>query len=102
MAPNCQPKLDATQELDLDGITMYQELIGELHWATEMGGVDILFEQLLRICGFLKYTGTLILLTCQYLQTSSRTIHMSLKNSIATQRNYYHITCHSLAETQSG
>ena len=72
MAPNYRPELDATQELDLDGITMYQELIGELRWATEMGRVDILFElsilsayqasprqghldQLLRIYGYLKY-----------------------------------------------
>jgi hypothetical protein len=30
--------------LDADGVKMFQELIGELCWATEMGRVDILFE----------------------------------------------------------
>jgi hypothetical protein len=72
MTPGYRPELDSTQELDADGITMYQELIGELRWATEMGRVDILFElailsayqasprqglfdQLLKIYGYLKH-----------------------------------------------
>jgi hypothetical protein len=39
-----KPELDTSQELDADGVKMFQELIGELRWATEMGRVDILFE----------------------------------------------------------
>ena len=65
------PELDATKELDHDGITMYQELIGKLCWAIEIGIVDILHkvsvlsayqvsprerhsEQILHIFAFLK------------------------------------------------
>jgi hypothetical protein len=44
MTPGYRPELDSTQELNPDGITMYQELIGELCWATKMGRVDILFK----------------------------------------------------------
>jgi hypothetical protein len=32
-----KPELDASQELEADGITMFQEIIGTLQWATEMG-----------------------------------------------------------------
>jgi hypothetical protein len=38
------PELDVTEELDEQGITFFQELIGILRWATEIGRVDILFE----------------------------------------------------------
>lgn len=38
------PELDGTSELNPDDITMYQELIGELRWAIEIGRVDILYE----------------------------------------------------------
>ena len=37
---------DATSELDAKDITMFQELIGEPIWATEIGRVDILHEVL--------------------------------------------------------
>ena len=65
------PELDATHELDKDDVVFYQEIIGMLRWATEIGRVDILFEvallsqymanpreghmeQLLHIIAFLK------------------------------------------------
>ncbi|MEM7003142.1 MAG: Ty1/Copia family ribonuclease HI, partial [Pseudomonadota bacterium] len=38
------PELDGTAELDSDRLTLYQELIGVLRWATEIGRVDILHE----------------------------------------------------------
>jgi hypothetical protein len=73
-----KPELDASQELDADGVTMFQEIIGELRWATEMGRVDILFElailssyqasprqghldQALHIYGYLKHKPKLTL-----------------------------------------
>jgi hypothetical protein len=39
-----KPELDESNKLDKNGITMYQELIGELRWAIEIGRVDILHE----------------------------------------------------------
>ena len=39
-----RPEIDATAELDANDITMFQELIGELRWSTEIGRVDILHE----------------------------------------------------------
>ena len=44
MSSDYTPELDVTEELDQGGITMYQELIGELRWAIEIGRVDILHE----------------------------------------------------------
>ena len=38
------PELDVSEELDDKGVTFFQELIGILRWATEIGRVDILFE----------------------------------------------------------
>ena len=38
------PELDAMEELQNDEVNYYQELIGILHWATEIGRVDILHE----------------------------------------------------------
>ena len=38
------PELDATKELQSDEVNYYQELIGILHWATEIGWVDIFHE----------------------------------------------------------
>ena len=66
-----RPELDATAELKAGGVQWYQELIGMLRWAVEIGRVDILFEtaimskhmalpreghleQLLHIYGYLK------------------------------------------------
>ena len=65
------PELDAASELKADGLQWYQELIGMLRWAVEIGRVDILLEtalmskhmamprqghleQLLHIYGYLK------------------------------------------------
>ena len=44
MSSDYKPKLDATAELEPYGITMYQDLIGELRWAIEIGRVNILHE----------------------------------------------------------
>ena len=72
MVQSYKPELDESDELDSNGITMYQELIGELRWAIELGRVDILheisilstyqasprqghLEQLLHIFAFLKH-----------------------------------------------
>jgi len=38
------PELDITEELSSDDMTFFQELIGVLRWATEIGRVDILLE----------------------------------------------------------
>ena len=38
------PELDITEELSEQDVTFYQELIGVLRWATEIGRVDILLE----------------------------------------------------------
>ena len=46
MSSDHKPELDATSELDPYGITMHQELIGELGWAIKIGRVDILHEVL--------------------------------------------------------
>ena len=39
-----QPELDTTAELKSDGVQYYQEMIGMLRWAVEIGRVDILLE----------------------------------------------------------
>ena len=38
------PEMDVTEELDDNDVTYFQELIGVLRWATEIGRVDILLE----------------------------------------------------------
>jgi hypothetical protein len=38
------PELDGSLELDADDTQYFQEIIGMLRWATELGRVDILFE----------------------------------------------------------
>ena len=42
MSYDYRPELDARADLDTDDITMIQELIGELRYATYIGGIDIL------------------------------------------------------------
>lgn len=66
-----KPELDSTGELKADELQSYQEMIGSLRWAIELGRVDILLEvsimskhlalpreghleQLLHIMGYLK------------------------------------------------
>ena len=39
-----KPELDTTPELKADGVQFYQELIGVLRWAVEIGRLDILLE----------------------------------------------------------
>jgi hypothetical protein len=78
MSSNYIPELDDTEELSSDEITMYQELIGILRWAIEIGRVDIAtevsllsayqaaprqghLEQVIRIFGYLKRKSNLTL-----------------------------------------
>lgn len=44
MTHNYRPEMDDSEELDSDGITTFQELIGILRWGVEIGRVDILTE----------------------------------------------------------
>ena len=44
MSSDYRPELETSAELKCDGIQMYQELIGVLRWAVELGRVDILLE----------------------------------------------------------
>ncbi len=44
MNNNYSPELDVTEELDDGDVNFFQELIGVLRWATEIGQVDILLE----------------------------------------------------------
>ena len=44
MLSDYKTELNSTSGLELDGITMYQELIGELGCEIEIGRVDILHE----------------------------------------------------------
>ena len=39
-----KPELDCTCELKADGVQRYQEIIGSLRWAIELGRLDILLE----------------------------------------------------------
>ena len=71
LATDYHPELEATPELKSDGIQTYQEYVGMLRWAVELGRVDILLEtslmstylampreghlqQIYRIFGYLK------------------------------------------------
>ena len=66
-----KPEMDCTAELKAEGVQQYQEIVGQLRWAVELGRVDILLEtslmssylampreghleQLLHIVGYLK------------------------------------------------
>jgi hypothetical protein len=44
MSASYYPELDTSPELDADDITLYQEIIGMVRWATELGRVDIVHE----------------------------------------------------------
>ena len=44
IASGYHPSEDTTRELDADGMRYFQELIGVLRWAVELGRVDILLE----------------------------------------------------------
>ena len=50
LASNYRPELESSPELSKsDEIQVYQELIGVLRWAVELGSVDILLETLLML-----------------------------------------------------
>jgi hypothetical protein len=44
LSTDYRPELEVSPELKSDGIQLYQELIGVLRWAVELGRVDILLE----------------------------------------------------------
>jgi hypothetical protein len=44
MRSDYHPSDDTTQELNADGVKLYQECIGVLRWAVEIGGLDIFLE----------------------------------------------------------
>ena len=44
MTVGYRPERDVSAELTTDGVRRYQELIGVLRWAAELGRVDILLE----------------------------------------------------------
>ena len=44
LSNNYKPELDTSQELKADGVVEYQELVGVLRWAVELGRVDINLE----------------------------------------------------------
>jgi len=44
IASGYRPEMDTTPELKADGLQWYQELVGTLRWAVELGRVDILLE----------------------------------------------------------
>ena len=44
LSSNYRPELDVSAELKADGVQRYQEMIGILRWAVELGRVDILLE----------------------------------------------------------
>ena len=44
MVTKYAPEMDVTAKLKADGIQYFQELIGVLRWACEIGRVDILLE----------------------------------------------------------
>ena len=44
MTSDFVPELDTSSELNKEDVTFYQELIGILRWATELGRADILYE----------------------------------------------------------
>jgi hypothetical protein len=44
LSSDYRPELEMSSELKSDGIQLYQEMIGVLRWAVELGRVDILLE----------------------------------------------------------
>ena len=52
MVTKCAPEMDVTAELKANGIQYFQELIGVLRWAREIGRVDILLETCLLSTNF--------------------------------------------------
>jgi hypothetical protein len=47
MQTNYRPELDTSAELKLEGMRYYQDLIGVLKWAIELGRIDIAMEVLM-------------------------------------------------------
>ena len=103
MTASYYPELDTTPELEPDDITLYQEIIGMMRWATELGRVDILheisllsqyqaspreghLEELLRIVAYLKAKPKLTL----YMDPEEPTLDYTLFLSNArTFKEYY-------------
>ena len=103
MTKSYYPELDATPELLPDDVTLYQEIIGMMRWATEIGRVDILheisllsqyqaspreghLEELLRVIAYLKRKPKLTL----YMNPEAPVIDYTLFASDAeTFKEYY-------------
>ena len=85
-----KPEMDCTAELKADGVQFYQEIIGSLRWAVELGRVDVLLEvsllskhlalpreghleQALNIVGYIKtHKKMRLLFDCGYPKVSER------------------------------
>jgi hypothetical protein len=108
------PELDITEELNKKDVTFFQELIGVLRWAMEIGRVDIQLEvsllsqyeanpreghleQLLHIFAFLKHHPKLTLYCLlNYRSSTSVSFGPTRKISqkyIAMPMSLYHIAC---------
>ena len=44
MSTRYHPSEDVTKKLNVEGVKFYQDMIGILRWAVEIGRVDILLE----------------------------------------------------------
>ena len=104
------PELDGTPELDAKYLQRYQELIGILRWATEIGRVDVLLEtsllsqyqasprqghleQILRIFGYLKRKPKVSI----YMDPALPVIDYSLFRTKAEDfKEYYRDACEEL------
>ena len=64
------PETDVTRELDKDGITFYQEIIGVIRWAIEIGRV---------------YINTEISLLCSY-QAAQYTLYFDPSHVVLDKR----------------
>jgi hypothetical protein len=114
-----RPELEVSPELKSDGIQLYQELIGVIQWAVELGRVDILLEaslmlthmalpreghlqRLHRMFGYLKlYPKRKIAFDFQHPYISEKCSRsMTGTTFTAMQRKRYQETCQSHEVTQ--
>ena len=110
MQSHFTPELDGSPELNARETQMYQELIGILRWATELGQVDILLEisllsqyqaspreghleQILHIFGYLKKKPKLTL----YMDPDMPNIDYTVFNTKSDEfKEHYQDTCKEL------
>lgn len=75
MASAYKPELDGTGELGPEDHKYYQELIGVLRWATELGRVDILHQV------WIAVHGRLVTVQCDQMLRISRNCIVTLRNN---------------------